>query len=120
MNVTDPDSRPLKPPGFGYVQGYNAQVAINEKQIVIAAEDHRRLARLLAARADVHPAERELGAAGDREAGGGGRRRRLLERAPHDSDRQRGIEVLIPPDPSKRKGSQPGWSGRPYRRCAAS
>jgi transposase len=37
LNTTDPDSRPI-PIGFGFVQGYNAQAAVNEHQIVLAAE----------------------------------------------------------------------------------
>jgi transposase len=37
VNVTDPDSRPI-PIGFGFVQGYNAQAAVSEEQIVLAAE----------------------------------------------------------------------------------
>jgi transposase len=37
VNVTDPDSRPI-PIGFGFVQGYNAQTAVNEEQVVLAAE----------------------------------------------------------------------------------
>ena len=37
VNVTDPDSRPI-PVGFGFVQGYNGQTAVNENQIVLAAE----------------------------------------------------------------------------------
>src|ERR671910_184159 len=37
VNVTDPDSRSI-PLGFGFVQGYNAQAAVNEQQIVLAAE----------------------------------------------------------------------------------
>ena len=37
VNTTDPDSKNLK--AFrGYVQGYNAQAAVTEQQIVIAAE----------------------------------------------------------------------------------
>jgi transposase len=39
-NVTDPDSRNVKTPR-GYMQGYNAQAATNERQIVIAAETRR-------------------------------------------------------------------------------
>jgi hypothetical protein len=37
INTTDPDSRLLKVTG-GYVQGNNAQAAISEEQIVLAAE----------------------------------------------------------------------------------
>jgi len=37
VNTTDPDSRPI-PIGFGFVQGYNAQAAVNEQQIVLAAQ----------------------------------------------------------------------------------
>jgi hypothetical protein len=37
VNTTDPDSRPI-PIGFGFVQGYNAQAAVNEQQIVLAAK----------------------------------------------------------------------------------
>ncbi|MGZ6622978.1 MAG: hypothetical protein ACXVHD_25540 [Solirubrobacteraceae bacterium] len=37
VNVTDPDSRPI-PIGFGFVQGYNAQTAVSEQQIVLSAE----------------------------------------------------------------------------------
>ena len=35
VNLTDPDSRIMKTPG-GWVQGYNAQAAVNENQIVVA------------------------------------------------------------------------------------
>jgi hypothetical protein len=48
VNTTDPDSRPI-PIGFGFGQGDNAQAAVNEQQIVLAARDHQRLDRLLTA-----------------------------------------------------------------------
>jgi transposase len=36
-NMTDPDSRVMKTHG-GFVQGYNAQAAVNEAQVIVAAE----------------------------------------------------------------------------------
>jgi hypothetical protein len=63
VNITDPDSRPI-PVGFGFVQGYNAQTAVSEQQIVLAAEitnlstDFSQLSPVVAA------VVRELGRAG--------------------------------------------------------
>ena len=37
VNITDPDSKVI-PDGMFFVQGYNAQAAVNEQQIVLAAE----------------------------------------------------------------------------------
>jgi transposase len=37
VNITDPDSKVI-PDGLFFVQGYNAQAAVNEQQIVLAAE----------------------------------------------------------------------------------
>jgi len=54
VNITDPDSKSI-PVGFGFVQGYNAQAAVNELQIVLAAEitnsstDFSQLAPMVAA-----------------------------------------------------------------------
>ena len=67
VNITDPDSRPI-PVGFGFVQGYNAQTAVNEQQIVLAAEitnnstDFSQLAPI------VDAVLRELDTRGDRAA----------------------------------------------------
>jgi hypothetical protein len=36
-NTTDPDSRSMNTPG-GWVQGFNAQAAVNDQQIILAAE----------------------------------------------------------------------------------
>ena len=38
MNTTDHDSRPMRTPGYKPLQGYNAQLTVNERQVVIAAE----------------------------------------------------------------------------------
>src|SRR5215207_7777485 len=114
INLTDPDSRNLKTPR-GWVQGYNAQAATNERQIVIAAEvtidspDFGHLEPM------VTTTEAELAAAGVTES---------LEVVLADADYWhqaqmerivgRGTVVLIPPDAGKRKGARPGWDGGLY------
>jgi transposase len=114
VNVTDPDSRNVKTPR-GYMQGYNAQAVCNENQIVVAAEinadspDFGHLDPMVLA------AERELAGAGIAEAPAV-----VVADAGywhHDQMDQvagRGIQVLIPPDAGKRKGSRPGWDGGRY------
>src|SRR3954466_12437521 len=123
INVTDPDSRVVK--GLrGFIQGYNAQAVTNEHQVVLAAEvlsiapDFGQLEPMLDA------TQHELDAAGitDRPAV-------LLADAGywhhHQMERiiDRGIQVLIPPDASKRRGARRGWEGGYYafmRRVLAS
>ena len=114
VNVTDPDSRLLKA-SRGYVQGYNAQAAVDENQIVIAAEvtvdspDFGHLEPILDA------AQSELDAAGVNQTPGV-----LLADAGYWHQVQmekivsRGIQVLVPPDAGKRKGTRPGWNGGAY------
>lgn len=114
INLTDPDSRNLKTPR-GWVQGYNAQAATNERQIVIAAEvtidspDFGHLGPMVAA------TECELQAAGIIEApevvmadAGSWHQAQMEEIV------TRGIQVLVPPDANKRKGARPGWDGGLY------
>jgi transposase len=123
INVSDPDSRVVK--GLrGFIQGYNAQAVTNEHQIVVAAEvmtaapDFGHLEPMLNA------AQRELEIAGVTE-----RPEVLLADAGYWHQQQmehiidRGIQVLIPPDASKRKGARRGWAGGYYafmRRVLAS
>jgi hypothetical protein len=115
INSTDPDSRLLKAPGIGYVQRYNAQAAVNEKQIVLAAEisvespDFGYLEPMVNAtvceleRAGV--AEKPKVAVAD--AG-------YWHHEQMDSLAANGVAVLIPPDAGKRKGARPGWQGGRY------
>jgi transposase len=114
INTTDLDSRLVK--GMrGWLQGYNAQAATNEQQIVIAAEvmvaspDFGHLEPMLNA------ARAELRAAGVTEtpqtvlADAGYWHQEQMERATAD-----GLQVLIPPDSSRRKGTRRGWDGGLY------
>ncbi len=114
INVTDPDSRVVK--GLrGFIQGYNAQAVTNEQQVVLAAEvmvaspDFGHLEPMLDA------TERELQAAGVTSlpevalADAGYWHQAQMERAV-----DRGIQVLIAPDSSRRKGTRPGWDGGLY------
>jgi transposase len=114
-NTTDPDSRVMK--AFrGWVQGYNAQTAVNEQHIALAAEittetiDFGQLAPMVTATA------RELDAAGVQQRPGV-----VLADAGYwneqhmdDMTADHGLRVLIPPDSSRRKGERPGWTGGRY------
>ena len=115
INVTDPDSRLLKAAGFGFVQGYNAQAAVNEQQIVLAAEitvaspDFGQLEpmverdRLASSNGPASPSTEVVVA----DAG-------YWHHQQMDSIAAGGIQVLIPPDAGRRKGPRPGWQGGRY------
>ncbi len=114
VNVTDPDSRNVKTPR-GYMQGYNAQAAVNEQQIVIAAEvtidspDFGHLDPMVLA------VETELTRAGVTDAPGvvvadAG----YWHQVQMQAIVERGIQVLVPPDAGKRTTPRPGWDGGAY------
>ena len=114
MNVVDPDSRNVKTPR-GYMQGYNVQAAVNEQQIVVAAEvtvtspDFGHLGPMVTA------VEAELLAAGVTDtptvvvADAG-----YWHQDQMQAIIDRGIQVLVPPDAGKRRGPRPGWDGGAY------
>jgi transposase len=123
MNVTDHDSRPMRTHGYAPLQGYNAQLVVNEQQVVIAAElttdspDFGHLEPM------VRAAQRELRGVelGDPEV--------VLADAGYWHQRQietvvdAGIQVLVSPDSGLRRGARPGWTGGLYdvmRRVLAS
>src|SRR5919199_206531 len=113
INLTDPDSRNVKTPR-GWVQGYNAQAVTTEAQIVIAAEltnssaDFGQLGPL------VDAAGRELVAVGidtpDVVLADAG----YWHHVQMQSLAAEGLQVLVPPDADKRKGTRPGWDGGFY------
>jgi len=114
VNVTDPDSRNVKTPR-GYMQGYNAQAAANEQQIVIAAEVNADSSDFGHLEAMVNTAGAELARAGVTDtvevvvADAGYWHQKQME-----SVINKGIQVLIPPDAGKRRGTRPGWDGGAY------
>jgi transposase len=114
MNTTDHDSRPMRTHGFKPLQGYNAQLVVDEQQVVIAAElttdspDFGHLEPM------VRAAQRELRGAAVGEPGvvladAGYWHQRQIEAVVGD-----GIQVLVAPDSSLRRGPRPGWTGGLY------
>jgi hypothetical protein len=115
VNTTDPDSRSI-PIGFGFVQGYNAQAAVNEQQIVLAAEitnsstDFSQLDPMVTAtlqeleRAGIEQLPEAVAA----DAG------YWNEQHMDEVTANKHIPVLIPPDKGSRGTPRPGWTGGRY------
>jgi hypothetical protein len=115
VNLTDPDARVMR--AFrGYVQGYNAEVAVNESQIVLAAEvtvdpgDFSHLEPMV--RAVVAELDRagiaETPPVAVADAGYWNEQHMDAVTAEH------GIQVLIRPDATKREKPRAGWTGGRY------
>ena len=115
VSVSDPDTQRMKA-SRGYVQGYNAQAVVDERQIVVAAEitntpgDFSNLDPMMTA------ALRELERAGVTE-----RPEVALADAGYWNEQHmdeviatKHIQVLIPPDSAGRAEPRPGWTGGRY------
>src|SRR5579863_9831684 len=110
INLSDPDSRVMRTQGTPPRQAYNAQTAVNDKQIILAAEvtidapDFGHLEPMLDTTLE-HLAKQGvtetpavvLGAAG------------YWHTRQIQSIAERGMEVLVPPDGTMRAGIRPGW-----------
>jgi transposase len=114
INLTDLDSGSMKTLR-GHMQGYNAQLACNEQQIVIAAEVTIVAPDFGVLEPMVTATLRELEAAGIND-----RPEVVLADAGYWHQTQmenvinQGMQVLIPPDAANRKGARPGWEGGYY------
>jgi hypothetical protein len=117
INLSDPDSRVMRTQGTPPRQAYNAQTAVNDKQIILAAEvssdaaDFGHLEPML----DTTLGElRRQGVSAVPEAviGDAG----YWHTAQMQSISDRGIEVLVPPDGNMREGKRPGWENGLYQR----
>src|SRR5919106_1478814 len=114
INTTDPDSRLVKTVGQKAIQGYNAQAAVNEHQILVAAEVTVESPDFGHLEPVVDATERELARAGAKspavviaDAGYGHKRQR-------ENVVCRGTQVLTPPAPGRRESARPGWDGGLY------
>jgi transposase len=114
INVTDHDSRPMRTHGYKPLQGFNAQLAVTDRQVVIAAElttdspDFGHLEPMVrAAQRELRAVE--LGDPGIVVADAGYWHQRQIETIVAD-----GIQVLVAPDSSLRRGARPGWTGGLY------
>ena len=115
VNITDPDAKSL-PISFGFAQGYNAQAAVNEQQIVLAAEvtntstDFSQLDPMVTA--TLNELERigvtELPEAVVADAG------YWNEQHIDEVVANKHIPVLIPPDKMSRGSPRSTWSGGRY------
>jgi transposase len=117
INTTDPDSHNMQT-AKGWVQGYNAQAAVTENQIVIAAEVMVRSPDFGYLEPIVTATEGELEKVGVTDAPGV-----IVADAGYWHQQQmdevianKHIPLLIPPDADRRKGTKPrpGWDGGQY------
>jgi transposase len=114
MNVSDHDSRVVRTQGQPGMQGYNAQLAVNDRQIIVAAEIATESPDFGHLEPMVRATQRELAALGLGDpdvvlADAGYWHQRQMQRIAGE-----GIQVLVPPDAGLRRGARPGWTGGMY------
>ena len=110
INLSDPDARVMRTQGTPPRQAYNAQTAVNEQQVILAAEitidapDFGHLEPMLDSTLQ-HLTRHGVSEQPEVVLGDAGywhtRQIQAIE--------ERGIEVLVPPDGTMRDGIRPGW-----------
>jgi transposase len=117
INLSDPDSRVMRTQGTPPRQAYNAQTAVNDRQIILAAEitidapDFGHLEPMLETTLEQlqrHGVGEQPGAVIADAS--------YWHTAQMQSSTERGIKVLIPPDGNMRDGTRPGWENGLYER----
>jgi transposase len=115
INLSDPDSRVMRSKGLPHRQAYNVQTAVNDRQIILAAEisldapDFGHLEPMLEVTLD-HLRRHEIVEQPEAVVGDAGYWHTRQIQAISD----RGIEVLVPPDGAMRDGHRPGREGGLY------
>src|SRR5437588_3200861 len=115
INISDPDSRVMRTQGTPPRQAYNAQTAVNDRQIILAAEvnvdapDFGHLEPMLDTTLEdlQRHGVSEQPEAVIADAG-------YWHTAQMRSITDGGIEVLVPPDGNTREGKRPGWESGLY------
>jgi hypothetical protein len=115
INLSDPDSRVMRTQGTPPRQAYNAQAAVNDRQVILAAEisiaapDFGHLGPMLDTTLEglrgqgiQETPEVVLADAG------------YWHTAQMQQIAEQGIEVLAPPDGNMREGKRPGWDRAVY------
>ena len=115
VNLSDPDSRVMRTQGMPPRQAYNAQAAVNDQQIILAAEittdapDFGHLEPMLDRTLQTlarHGVSEPPGAV-VADAG-------YWHTTQIQALTDRGLEVLVPPDGAMREGKRPGWEDGIY------
>src|SRR5215203_632421 len=114
VNTTDHDSRVMRTQGQPPLQGYNAQLAVNDRQVIVAAEVTTDAPDFGHLEPMVRATQRELRGVFLDEPGivvadAGYWHQRQIETVVSE-----GIEVLVPPDSGLRTSPRPGWTGGLY------
>jgi hypothetical protein len=121
INVSDPDSRVMRTQGTPPRQAYNAQTAVNDRQIILAAEvtvdapDFGHLEPMLETTLR-GLCQQGVTAAPDTVIADAG----YWHTAQMQAITDRGIEVLVPPDGNKRDGKRRAGRTASTTSCAAS
>jgi transposase len=114
VNTTDHDSRVMRTQGQPPLQGYNAQLTVNDQQVIVAAEITTDAPDFGHLEPMVRATQRELRAVNVAEpavvvADAGYWHQRQIEAVVSD-----GIQVLVAPDSGLRRTPRPGWTGGLY------
>ena len=117
INLSDPDSRVMRTKGFPHRQAYNAQAAVNERQIILAAEISLEAPDFGSLEPMLNTTLEHLDRHGVTErpdavvADAGYWHTRQIE-----TITERGYDVLVPPDGAMRESNRPGWKDGLYEK----
>ncbi len=115
INLSDPDSRVMRTKGTPSRQAYNAQAAVNEHQVIVAAQitvdagDFGHLEPVLNSALEHLHRHGVTEPPGAVLADAGYWHTRQIEQAC-----ERGLDVLVSPDGGLRDGNRPGWENGLY------